>query len=64
MTIYFLQPFLETRPLGSKETHLFKEGGFAAAAPALASEAGSIDRYHRRHLSKFLGFSGQAGKTG
>jgi hypothetical protein len=27
MTIYFLQPFPETRPLSSKEAHVFKEEG-------------------------------------
>src|SRR5205823_13860293 len=27
MTIYFLQPFPETRPLGNQEAHVFKEEG-------------------------------------
>jgi len=27
MTIYFLQPFPETRPLSNKEAHVFKEEG-------------------------------------
>jgi hypothetical protein len=27
MTIYFLQPFPETRPLGNQEVHVFKEEG-------------------------------------
>jgi hypothetical protein len=27
MTIYFFQPFPETRPMGNQEAHVFKEEG-------------------------------------
>jgi hypothetical protein len=59
MTIYFLQPFPETRPLSSKEAHIFNEegGGILIINGVYVNTEDALYRFGQR-LGVTLSFEG------